>query len=87
MIKRFIKKPVEIEATQYTGSETAKHGVCHALNCLDENNKIRPPHLHTIHKGQMVNLEIGDYIIPEPDGKHFYPCKPDIFESTYDEVK
>ena len=62
------------------------YGVCDALDCLDDNNKIRPAHLHTIHKGQMVNLEKGDWIISESDGKHFYPCKPDIFEATYEAV-
>jgi hypothetical protein len=34
----------------------------------------------------MVLLEVGDYIIPEPDGEHYYPCKPDIFEKTYERV-
>jgi hypothetical protein len=33
-----------------------------------------------------VILEVGDWIIPEPDGIHFYPCKPDIFEATYEPV-
>lgn len=27
----------------------------------------------------------GDYIIKGVQGE-FYPCKPDIFEATYDEV-
>ena len=39
----------------------------------------------TIH-GQDTIVVPGDYILPEPDGIHFYPCKPDIFESTYDLV-
>ncbi|GAG12165.1 unnamed protein product, partial [marine sediment metagenome] len=39
----------------------------------------------TIHD-QKVYLEPGDWIIAEPDGVHFYPCKPDIFEATYDAV-
>lgn len=42
------------------------------------------PHLHTIHEGQKVSLEVGDWILPEPDGVHFYPCKPDIFAATYE---
>lgn len=39
----------------------------------------------TIH-GQETKVTIGDWIITEPDGKHFYPCKPDIFEATYEPV-
>ena len=30
-----------------------------------------------------VKAEIGDYIIKGINGE-FYPCKPDIFEKTYD---
>lgn len=29
----------------------------------------------------------GDYIIPEPDGLHHYPVRPDIFEATYEMVE
>jgi hypothetical protein len=45
------------------------------------------PHVHTIHADQIVLLKIGDWVIPEPDGKHFYPCKPDIFAETYELVE
>lgn len=33
-----------------------------------------------------MNASIGDYIIKGVDGE-FYPCKPDIFEKTYEEVQ
>lgn len=39
----------------------------------------------TIH-GQETKIVDGDWILPEPDGKHFYPCKPDIFEQNYEPV-
>ena len=42
------------------------------------------PHLHTIHEGQTVRLEPGDYVLPEPDGEHFYPVKAAIFEKNYE---
>lgn len=29
-------------------------------------------------------LSDGDWIIPESDGEHFYPCKPDVFAVTYE---
>lgn len=41
-------------------------------------------YLETIHDGQKVILTDGDYVIPEPDGIHFYPCKPDIFEKNWE---
>jgi hypothetical protein len=40
--------------------------------------------VHTAHKNQLVILEDGDWIIPEKDGVHFYPCKPDVFAATYE---
>jgi len=39
----------------------------------------------TIH-GQETRVEVDDWIIAEPKKEHFYPCKPDIFDDTYDEV-
>jgi len=42
--------------------------------------------VETIHK-QRIALVPGDWVIREPDGVHFYPCKPDIFEATYDKVQ
>ena len=40
----------------------------------------------TIH-GQETRIVDGDWIIPEPDGEHFYPCKPEVFETTYEAVE
>ena len=78
---KYRKKPVVIEAVQYTEYGKLVKGMCNSISCFTAGNN--EPHVHTIHNGQTVNLEIGDYIIPEPDGEHFYPCKPDIFEATY----
>ena len=79
---KFRKKPVVIEATQYTSYGKLVNGMCNSLSCYSAGNI--EPHVHTIHNNQIVLLEIGDWIIPEPDGIHFYPCKPDIFEATYE---
>lgn len=82
---KYRKKPVIIEAEQYVEYGKLVKGMCNSQSCFtDENNQ---PHVHTIHNNQMVLLAVGDWIIPEPDGEHFYPCKPDIFEATYDAVK
>lgn len=40
----------------------------------------------TIHS-QRVYLTPGDWIIPEPDGVHFYPVKPAVFEATYEPIE
>ena len=84
MAQRFRKKPVEIEAEQYKEYGKLVKGMCNSQSCfVAGNNK---PHVHTIHNSQIVNLEVGDYIIPEPDGIHYYPCKEDIFVKTYDVI-
>ena len=81
---KFRKKSIVIEAVQYV--EKGKHvkGIC-TCYCLPvgEGNAA---HVHTIHANQAILLEVGDWVIPEQDGKHYYPCKPDIFEQTYEPV-
>lgn len=81
---KFRKKPVIIEAVQYTEYGKLVKGMCNSKTCYVSGNI--EPHVHTIHKGQIVNLEVRDWIIPESDGKHYYPVKPDVFEQTYEPV-
>lgn len=79
---KYRKKPVVIEAEQYAEDGKLVKGMCNSQSCFTAGNI--KPHVHTIHDNQKVDLEIGDWIIPEPDGIHFYPCKSDIFEKTYE---
>lgn len=76
---KFVARPVVIEAEQFTGAYFPK-GLCESRSCFLAD-KI---HVHTTHGKQPVIVEKGDYIIPEPDGNGFYPCKPDIFEAKYE---
>jgi hypothetical protein len=39
----------------------------------------------TVHL-QRAYLAPGDWILPEPDGIHFYPCKPEEFAKLYEPV-
>lgn len=81
---RYKKIPIEIEAEQYKEYGKLVKGICNSQSCfVAGNNK---PHVHTIHNNQIVNLEVGDYIIPEPDGIHFYPVKENIFMKTYEKI-
>jgi len=45
------------------------------------------PHVHTIHDGQFCLVEDGDWIVPEPDGVHFYPIKPEIMTKNYQVIE
>lgn len=82
--KVYRKKPVEVKAVQYAAYGKLVPGMCNSTSCYTSGNN--KPHVHTMHDGQIVNLEVGDFIIPEPDGKRFYPVKPDVFAATYEEV-
>ena len=91
---KFRKKPVVIEAVQWDGLnlEEVKNFVSdnayYATNdAAWKANVFRPITNITIHtlEGDMKVSE-NDYIIKGVDGE-FYPCKPDIFEKTYEKVE
>lgn len=84
-VMKYRKKPVVVEAVQYIEYGKLVKGMCNSQSCFVAGND--KPHVHTIHDNQIVLLQVGDYIIAEPDGNHFYPCKPDIFEATYELVE
>lgn len=87
-MKKYRKKPVEIEAIQFTRYniedviEFAKNKV---LGFITERklNGACTCKIDTL-EGIMIATE-GDYIIKGVKGE-FYPCKPDIFEMTYEET-
>ena len=73
------KKPVVIEAVQWTGfNKEAILMFCSAAFFDGDDLKI-----HTL-EGDHLAL-IGDYIIKGVHGE-FYPCKEDIFHKTYEVV-
>ncbi len=76
---KFRKKPVVIDAVQFeTG--TTPQGVCRCLNSGREGL----PHIHTLEG--IMDVYNGDWIITGIKGEQ-YPCKPDIFALTYEEVR
>lgn len=78
---KFKKKPVVIEAVRWTGDNFGEltdfmhdaYGVDH-LNITIETLE-----------GTMT-ASVGDWIIKGVQGE-FYPCKPNIFEQTYEPVE
>ena len=51
------------------------------VNYEDKNN----PYLKIETLEGIMKASVGDYIIKGVNGE-FYPCKPDIFEKTYERV-
>ena len=93
-VKTFRKKPVEIQAMQFTGLLTIDAAYALAEWCggtfsYDPN----PGQEHKTYywsiaiptlEGSMT-ASLGDWIIRGVQGE-FYPCKPDIFTQTYEQV-
>ena len=85
-ITKYRKKPVVIEAIQFTGTdENIKNIQTFAPGIVLCNLKWRGLYflIETLEGNHRA--DIGDWIIKGVKGE-FYPCKPDIFEMTYDEV-
>ena len=82
MIKKYRKKPVVVEAMIFTGSNANE--VDQWINGADAElnwGKCDFWRIETL-EGDMY-AQIGDYIIKGVEGE-FYPCKPGIFEATYE---
>ena len=78
---QFRKKPVVIEAMQFNGDENLDTLISWIAikhkPCGDDSVLI----IETL-EGDM-KAQKGDWIIQGVNGE-FYPCKPDIFEKTYE---
>lgn len=80
---KFRKKPVTIEAWPYRAN-ARKHPPC-VCDCVDgERPRVERRHIHTLEGAHA--LRDGDWIIRGVKGE-FYPCKPDIFEMTYEKIE
>jgi hypothetical protein len=87
------KKPVEIQAVHYDGSnaDAVAEFMGGDRQAKVEERKLAGPGrgmhdgivIHTL-EGDMT-ASVGDWIIRGVKGE-FYPCKPDIFEATYERV-
>ena len=90
MIKQYRKKPVVIEAIEYTKSNRKQAWqFCKpdmSQDTIDSllMNPMMPLFIETL-EGTM-EAKYGDYIIKGVNGE-FYPCKPDIFAKTYEKAE
>jgi hypothetical protein len=82
---KYTKKPVEIEALQWTGDNRDKIWEFCPLSYFNTDLETGALSLMIQTLEGSMQASIGDYIIKAVKGE-FYPCKPDIFEMTYDKV-
>ena len=85
---KFRKKPVVIEAMRFMGGFSydemrVEWGVefVKSSTYFDDTNELKILTLEG-----PLNVSLGDFVIRGVKGE-FYPCKPDIFEATYERVE
>jgi hypothetical protein len=87
MMAKFRKKPVVIEAVQFTpntGNDLAQWcggRIASSAKPSDPSDVLYALLIPTL-EGTM-EASLGDWVIKGVQGE-FYPCKPDIFEATYE---
>lgn len=82
---KYRKKPIVVEAIQWDGKTTSAFDMYHQWN---------KGWTHDVNKGELyiatlegvMTASKGDWIIRGVNGE-FYPCKPDIFEATYEKAR
>lgn len=94
---KYRKKPVVIDAFQYDGDLMGSDGKYYvpdwAVKALEDGvihfgslKLDEPPcemFIDTLEETHHASVD--DYIIRDVNGE-IYPCKPDVFEKTYDEI-
>ena len=81
MPKFYKKRPIVIQAVQWTGDNQAEM-LKFCERCF---SKMEKDNLVVVTLEGDMTASVGDYIIRGIQGE-FYPCKPDIFELTYETV-
>jgi hypothetical protein len=77
---RYVKRRVEIEARQWVGSNAVDLLSWIKPEARQEGSVLTIPTLEGDHEASL-----GDWVIKGVAGE-FYPCKPEIFEATYDPI-
>lgn len=83
LMPKFRKRPVVIEAMQYTGDNIAELRAF--FPGVREHGAANKPVLYVDTLEGTMSVFDGDWIIKGVKGE-VYPCKPDIFKLTYEPV-
>lgn len=82
MVKKFRKKPVVIEAIQFTGDNFSEINDFASEHVAGQSPSEKWMLIYT--EEGIMKASAGDWIIKGVKGE-VYPRKPDIFEMTYEE--
>jgi hypothetical protein len=83
-VNKFRKKPVVIEAMQWTGDNIQELWDWSTAEFVYGPTESNPLRLYVAANDAWLDLEVGEWIIKDVRGS--YPCKPDIFKATYEPV-
>jgi hypothetical protein len=83
-VRHFRKRPVTIEAMQLTDA-TSVLDIEEWINSPTTGYQTNPPTIWIKTKEGVMEASTGDWVIKGVEGE-FYPCKPEIFAKTYQEV-
>lgn len=81
---RFRKRPVEVEAVRVEKPYHSVENFCPSARRIVDGRRVAFYIIPTLEGNHRADL--GDWIIRGVKGE-FYPCKPDIFEETYEPVE
>lgn len=83
--RRYRKKPVEVGAMRWDGSEKSQTAIVNWSGGAVSGWFDGEYFLEVRTREGTMRADVGDWIIKGIQGE-FYPCKPDIFEATYEPV-
>lgn len=96
---KYKKKPVVIEAFRYDGDLKDSKGNWYvpqwAITAFEQDIMFYARNVHPYNSPSELfiqtlegthHVSVGDYVIQGVNGE-LYPCKPDIFEQTYEELE
>lgn len=82
---KYKKKPIIIEAIQFEDTAERICELSEFMGGTHINYEDINPYIPIETLEGTMRASVGDYIIKGVNGE-FYPCKPDIFEKTYEKV-
>lgn len=83
LVRRFRKKPVVIEACKFDGSFESVRSIVETNPDIVWSSRGNGSYVAIKTLEGIMEASPGDWIIKGIKGE-FYPCKPDIFEATYE---
>ena len=82
MKKKYIKKPIQIEAIQFTGDNFRELYDFAGNDVYYQDGLV---YVHTLEGDMKMKNKVGDYLVKGVRGE-FYFCEKNIFEETYEEA-